>query len=208
MSFSKMIENRIKKYCPKGGLDNTTRVLLDLMSISHLPVKEHSERVALMVEAVAIKKKKDAKAAFFSALLHDIGKITEEKHLFDGRNITAEEYAEVKKHAIAGAIALKRAHLFTAYSGPGFHHAIYQNGYGFEVKDFPKNWQPKTVKKSLEISAFIGVCDDIDASMTRKTIMKDADGSALSLKERLEKKFPDDVEVIRFALEEAKKIIK
>jgi len=207
MTLSEKIKRRIKKYHPKGGLDSTTRVLLDLAGISIPLVRAHTERVALMAEAVAVKMKKDSKAVFFAGLLHDPGKIGFPSHLFDGRDITAEEYAEVKKHAIAGFIALKRAHLFTAYC-VGLHHALYEKGYGLEVKDFPKNWQPRTVKKVLEIATIIAICDDIDASLHRKTTMKD-DGrlAGIPLAKRLKTKFPDDHEAVEIALEEAKKYL-
>lgn len=207
MTISKKIERLIRKYRPKGGLDSTTRVLLDLAGISIPLVREHQERVALMAEAVAIKKRKDSKAAFFAGLLHDPGKIGLPSHLFDGQDITAEEYTEVKRHAIAGFMALKRAHLFTAYC-TGLHHALYERGYGLEVKDFPKNWQPRTVKKVLEIATIIAICDDIDASLHRKTTMKD-DGrlARIPLMKRLKAKFPDDHDAVEIALEEAKKYL-
>jgi HD-like signal output (HDOD) protein len=207
MKFNRRIEVRIKKYHPKGGLDSTTRVLLDLAGISIPLVRMHQERVALMAEAVAKRMKKDSKAAFFAGLLHDPGKISISSHLFDGRDITAEEYAEVKKHAIAGFIALKRAHLFTAYCA-GLHHALYERGYGLEVRDFPKNWQPRTVKKVLEIATIIAICDDIDASLHRKTTIKD-DGrlAGIPLVKRLKGKFPDDQKAVEIALEEAKKYL-
>ncbi|OGI15532.1 MAG: hypothetical protein A2Z52_00580 [Candidatus Moranbacteria bacterium RBG_19FT_COMBO_42_6] len=178
------------------------------MSISHPKVREHAERVAFLAEAVAFRMKKDAKAAFFAGLLHDAGKASIPNHLFDGRNITEEEYAEVKKHSIAGFMALKDKHLFTAYCA-GFHHALNTKGYGLTLKDFPENWEIQTVKKVLEISMIIAICDYIDAARTRDGVMKsEANGSGSSLKERLEKKFPDDLEVVRIALGEAAKIIK
>ncbi len=207
MKLSAKIERKIRKYAPKGGLDNTTRVLLDLIGMGQPLTLAHSERVGLTTEAVCLKTGKDAKAGLFGGLLHDTGKNTVLNFLFDGRNISAEEYAEVKKHAIAGFTALKRAHLFTAYCA-GLHHALYERGYGLTARDFPKNWQPRTVKKVLEIATIIAICDDIDASLHRKTTIKDDSRlSDMPLMKRLETKFPDDHETVKIALEEARKYL-
>jgi putative nucleotidyltransferase with HDIG domain len=208
MNFGPRIKRKIKEYNPKGGLGQTAMVLLDLLSISHPLVRKHAERVALLAEAVALKMKKDAKAAFFAGLLHDTGKASIPNHLFDGRDITEEEYAEVKKHSLAGFLALRKKHLFTAYCA-GFHHALNAKGYGLKLRDFPRNWELQTVKKLLEIATIIAICDYIDAAFTRDGVMKsDMEAPGADLRERLEKKFPDDLEVVRIALGEAKKIIR
>lgn len=208
MNFGPRIKRKIREYNPKGGLGQTAVVLLTLLSISHPLVRKHAERVALLAEAVALKMKKDAKAAFFAGLLHDTGKASIPNHLFDGRDITEEEYAEVKKHSLAGFLALKEKHLFTAYCA-GFHHALNAKGYGLTLRDFPEDWELQTVKKVLEIATIIAICDYIDAAFTRDGVMKsDTEASGTGLRERLEKKFPDDLEGVRIALEKVKKIIK
>lgn len=205
--FSVSIIDKIRAYHPKGGLDTTAIFSLDLMKPNHAKVRIHTENVALMAESIALMLKKDAKAAFFAGLMHDTGKITLPGYLFDGRDITADEYAEVKKHAISGFISLKEVHLFIAYCA-GLHHALYEKGYGLTIHDFPKKWQPRTVKKALEIAAIIAVCDDIEAFLTRKTKMKgDAGKPGMSLKERLEIKFPDDLQVVDLVLKIAEGII-
>jgi len=208
MNFGARTERKIRKYNPKGGLDTTTISFLDILKISHPLVKEHAERVAFLAEAVALRMKKDAKAAFFAGLLHDAGKASIPNHLFDGRNITEEEYIEVKKHSIKGFMALRNKHLFTAYCA-GFHHALNAKGYGLTLKDFPDDWELRTVKKVLDIATIIAICDYIDAALTRDGIMKsDTEGSGTGLRERLENKFPDDLVVVRIALKEAEKIIR
>lgn len=208
LGFNESIIEKIKAYRLQSGLDTTTIFFLGLMSFKHAFVKIHTENVALMAEAVALRIKRDAKAAFFGGLMHDVGKLTLPYYLFDGRNVTAEEYAEIKKYFIASYAARKEAHLFVAYCA-GFHHALYEKGYGLTVHDFPENWQPNTVKKVLEIATIIAVCDDIEASLTRSTKMKgDAGLPGMNLEERLKIKFPDDLEVVEIALEEAKRIIK
>ena len=91
----------------------------------------------------------DKKAAFFAGLLHDVGKIVLPADLFDGHNISAEEYARVKEHAIAGFRVLMQFHYFTALCA-GLHHALYKKGYGLAIDDFPKEWGLETIKKVLE----------------------------------------------------------
>ena len=95
-------------------------------------------RVALLSEEVARRQEKDAKAAFFGGLLHDIGKIVLPHQLFDGHDIDPVEYTEVKKHAIAGFEVLRKFHEFVALCA-GTHHALYASGYGLELKDFPSD---------------------------------------------------------------------
>ena len=82
-------------------LDHTATMTLNFMSVKHKKVLVHVMKVALYCEAVAKKLGKDTKAAFFAGLEHDTGKMLLAAKLFDGHNITAEEYAEVKTHALA-----------------------------------------------------------------------------------------------------------
>lgn len=194
------VQAKIDFYHPKNALDQTTEILLALLGINHPLVKQHNQRVALLAEAVALAMEKDAKAAFFAALLHDIAKLTQNFHLFDGQNISSEEYAEVKKHAIAGFEALKNHHLFVALIA-GLHHGMCEHGYGVGLDAFPKHWHMGTVKKILEISAIIAVCDFIDAFTHRTTKIKDgADLAVQELKGMLYAKYPEDHAVIDIAL--------
>jgi len=200
MDLDLEIDERIKQYQPKGNLEQTAEIILAFSGINHSPVKAHCQRVALLTEATAIELGKDAKAAFFAGLLHDSGKIIQPHFLFDGHNISAEEYEEVKKHVFAGFTALKKHHLFVALCA-GMHHAVFHNGYGLKTEVFPQNWHMGTVKKILEISAIISVCDFIDAFCQRTTTIKDgSDQKAPDLKGMLYKKYPEDHQTIDIAL--------
>lgn len=200
MKLETKINQRIKKYAPKGGLDITAQTVMALLGINHQPVKVHAMHVALLAEAVAQELGKDAKAAFFAGLLHDIGKLTQPYDLFDGHNITAEEYAEVKKHAEDGYQALVGKHIFTAVCA-GMHHAMYYHGYGISVSKIPKNWHGGTWKKAFELSGIVGICDHTDAACQRSTIPKDGSANnGLDLKGTLYNKFPDDHQVIDIVL--------
>lgn len=204
MKVETLVQKKIGDYKPKGGLDYTARFFLALCGVNHPDVKRHAERVALLTEAVAKRLRKDTKAAFFAGLLHDTGKLILPAELFDGHDITAEEYARVKEHARAAFEALKGLHLFVALCG-GLHHALYKAGYGLTVDDFPKNWSPATIKKVLEISMIISIADFIDAFMHRKTKIRDGSGAAApDLRGMLKTKYPDDHQIIEIALKENK----
>ena len=194
MNLSSEIKRRIKKYKPKGGLDHASTLLLSMASVHHASTRDHMERVALMSESVARTTKKDCKAAFFAGLLHDAGKMLLPHDLFDGHDITDEEYQRVKGHAVAGFEALRKQHLFTALCA-GLHHNLCSLGYGVGVSCFPRKWSPGTVKKVLEISVIVSVCDFVDAWRNRKTKPKGVDVGP-SLIVALYKRYPDDVAVV------------
>jgi len=185
-------------YNPKGDLLHTTKVCLIMMGINHTEVKNHSQRVALYMEETAKRPQKDPVANFFGGLLHDIGKLFLPFYLFDGRNISNEEYALVKEHAINGFKTLLGLHYFIALCA-GLHHALYKAGYGLTINDFPKNWSLKTIKKVLEISMMISICDFIDAHLHRNTEMKDGTPKG-DLETMLKEKFPDDHLMVETAL--------
>jgi hypothetical protein len=183
---------KIDQYNPKGSLAHTARLILGLYYINHESTGQHVSRVALRAEAVALATKKDAKAAFFGGLLHDIAKVILPANLFDGHNISAEEYAQVKTHAKAGFDVLKDHHMFTALCA-GLHHNLYKEGYGVTVKDLPNTWSPSTIKKVLEISTIISICDFIDAFTHRTTSIKDgSNASVTDLQSMLYQKYPND----------------
>lgn len=191
MKRNALIKKKILDYNPKSGLAQTALFFLDLAAVNHNSTKDHIERVALLAEATAIKLKKDAKAAFFAGLLHDIGKVVLPASLFDGHNISPEEYAQVKKHAQDGFQALKKLHMFTALCA-GLHHNLYQAGYGVRVEDFPPEWSPATVKKVLDISTIVSISDFVEAYTSRKTKILDGSGDSPTLSAMLENKYPNE----------------
>jgi putative nucleotidyltransferase with HDIG domain len=154
-------------------------------------LKEHSVRVAILAAKAAVKLKLDARAAYVAGILHDVGKIALPCHLFDGHEITDEEYADVRSHVKLGFEVLKGKYLFTALVA-GFHHALGKSGYGLTIKDFPDELSLDTVKKILDIAALIAICDYVDAAITRDTIVRDGSSGAL-LREALEAKYPNSI---------------
>lgn len=201
------IRKKIMAYNPKGGLAHTALFFLAMAEVNHISTKTHAERVALLSEAIAKRLKKDPKATFFAGLLHDIGKIILPANLFDGHNISPLEYATVKQHAQNGFKVLMKLHMFTALCA-GFHHNLYQTGYGVTVEDFPVEWSPATIKKVLDISTIVSICDFVEAFTSRKTKILDGSDKAPDLKEMLYLKYPNDQHIIDVALELQEKILK
>lgn len=173
------------------ALQDVIDFYLAIATVRNDGVKEHSVRVATLAAKAAVKLKLDARAAYIAGILHDVGKIALPCHLFDGHEITDEEYADVKNHVKLGFEVLKGKHLFTGLVA-GFHHALGKSGYGLTVRDFPEDLSLDTVKKILDIAALIAICDYVDAATTRDTIVKDGAAGA-SLRENLETKYPNSI---------------
>jgi putative nucleotidyltransferase with HDIG domain len=206
MNLNKVIRNKISKYKPKNGLDHIATFFISLSSIKHGNVTGHVERVALLSEAVAKKLKLDTKLAFFAGLMHDVGKIVLPFNLFDGHNITKKEYEEVKKHAIYGSEMLSNTYLFTSLCC-GLHHAVYQNGYGLTLNDFPENVNVNILKKTLTISTIVSICDFIEAFTHRNTKLHSSSGLIpKNLRQLLYEKYPYDTYKVDIALYEYPKI--
>jgi hypothetical protein len=204
MGTSRTVQNKITKYKPKGGLDHTTRFFLALCEINHKTTKEHVERVALLAEAAAKRLKKDAKATFFAGLLHDLCKLILPANYFDGHNVSAQEYEMIKSHAQAAFKVLQKFHLFIALCA-GLHHNMYKAGYGITVDMLPKNWSPATIKKVLDISMILSICDFVDAFTHRTTTIKDgSDQGQQDLRGMLYAKYPNDLLFVDVILSEAR----
>lgn len=193
------IMRRMVKYGCNEKITNSSKLIISLLRTHSKEVWGHCQRVALLSEKTAEILGKDKKAAFFAGLLHDLGKIFVRKELFRGQDITDEEYKEVKEHALKGYTSLKNIHLFTALCC-GLHHAVGENGYGLNSKNLPHKMKPSTLKKVLDISTIVSICDFIDAFCNRKTKIKDGNNSNDAkkpyLKKLLSKKFPDDKTII------------
>lgn len=197
------INGLMKKYVPQGQLDHTTRLFLKLFGVNHAKVKVHAENVARLAVIVSKGMKKDVKATLYSSLLHDLGKLFLPADLFNGREISAEEYVEVKRHSIMAFQAIGDEHMFVSLCA-ALHHAMYEKGYGLSMEDFPAGLQPKTVKKVLEIAMIISVCDFIEAFTHRNTTPKD--GAVFNLPEALKKKYPDDYLIVAKAIKGAERL--
>ena len=194
------IAKLMAEHAPKGHLEHTARLILKLFGVNHARVKMHVENVARLSVIVGEEMEKDCNAILYSALLHDLGKLFLPADFFSGRDISMDEYGEVKKHAVMAYQAIGDEHMFVALCA-SLHHAMYEKGYGLSMADFPEGLQPRTVKKVLEIATIISVCDFIEAFTHRETTPKD--GVVLDLPKALKEKYPDDHLIVEKALEAA-----
>ena len=205
-SISRIVQKKIAEYDPSGNLDHTARLILALMSLKHQRTKRHVERVALMAEHVALNLGKDARQAFFSGLLHDIGKLVLPYHLFSNQEITDDQFAEIRSHAVVGYEVLEEFHLYTALVA-GIHHRAQESGYGLTLKDFPPDMPLMQVKKVLNIATIISICDFVDAWETRGDTLRDGTKKAdLDLRQVLLDQYPNEAMAIGLALTAAKEI--
>jgi hypothetical protein len=198
--LDQIVQARIAFYHPQNALDQTTEILLALLGINHHLGKEHNQRVGLLAEAVALAMEKDAKAAFFAGLLHNIANLTQNHHVFDGQDISSEKFSEVKKPDFSVFETLRNHHLFVALCA-GLHHGMCEHGYGVGIDAFPKHWHMGTVKKVLEISTILAICNFIDTFTHRWIKIKGGSEQAVpDLKGILYAKYPDDHRIIDIAL--------
>ena len=161
--------------------------------------RDHVKRVARYSSRVAKALGKDVKAAYMGGLFHDIGKLSIDKDLFCGGNVTKDEYAKIQEHSTNGWSMLKDKHLFSALVAGAHHNMCTGGGYGVGLEAFSKQMSLSTVKKALDIATIVSVCDFIDAFQTRKTALWG--GSAGSLKDMLYTKFSNDKYIVDKALE-------
>jgi hypothetical protein len=202
----KIVQQKIKEYQPKNGLDSVSLFLLNLSQAKHPEVKYHIERVALLSESTAKICDIESKSSFFAGLFHDIGKIVLPYHLFKSDVIISpEEYSEIKTHALEGFKILQEQYMFTSLCA-GAHHAMYENGYGLSLSEFPSNIGLATAKKILDISMIVSIADFVDAFCHRKTKILDGSDKSDNLKDMLENKYPNDKKMVQYVLNAFKKL--
>jgi putative nucleotidyltransferase with HDIG domain len=175
---------------------------LAIASMRQDGIREHSIRVAVMAAKAAVKLKYDVKAAYMSGILHDVGKLALPPALFDGHNVSEEEYSIIKDHVRLGYEALKDKYLFAGLIA-GLHHSLGETGYGLTLNDLPKNLSMETAKKILDIAGLIAICDYVDAATNRKTLV--LHGSGATIRDALVAKYPNNILVIDTVLGLAKK---
>jgi hypothetical protein len=73
------------------------------------------------------------------------------------------------------------------------------------MEDFPKSLSLVTIKKVLDISTIVSICDFVDAYLTRKTKAKDG-ASDKPLDVMLKERYPEETEMISFILKTAEEI--
>lgn len=128
----------------------------------------HSSRVADYSRLIAQRAGKDEEfvdEVYFSALLHDVGKIgIPDKILTKDGKLTDEEYSEIKQHPVIGKNILSSIPSSPYLSvGASYHHERF-DGHGY-----PEGLSGENIPESARI---IGVADAYDA-MTSKRSYRD-----------------------------------
>jgi putative nucleotidyltransferase with HDIG domain len=191
-----MKEKSSRKFTPHQKA--TIAFYLDILAAKHPLVKNHCQKVATNAARVAKRLNRDIKAAYMAGVFHDIGKVVINHSLFEDRNITEAEYKEIQEHSLLGYNILKKEFPFTSLCC-GLHHAMStQQGYGLKVEDLP-NRSPATIKKILEVSTIVAICDFIDAATSRKTSLFNQK-EPQPLRDMLLSRFPDEQLLINTAL--------
>ena len=125
----------------------------------------HSQRVADYSLAIAKrmgKSEKEQETIYYSALLHDVGKIRVPEEIINKPGkLTDEEFEQIQIHTVSGYHILKDIHenVQIAY-GAKYHHERY-NG-----KGYPNGLEGKNIP---EIARIIGVADAYDAMASNRS---------------------------------------
>ena len=125
----------------------------------------HSIRVADYAKEVARRMNKsedDQEKIYYSALLHDVGKIrVPEEVINKSDGLTAEEYEQIKVHPVTGFHILKDIYEDkTIANGALFHHERY-DGHGY-----PRGLVGEEIP---EVARIIGVVDTYDAMASNRS---------------------------------------
>ena len=134
--------------------------------------KGHSLRVAEYTRLIAEKmgyQGEELENAYYTALLHDCGKIgIPDSILCKPGKLTVEEFEEIKKHAIRGGMILENFKSIRGVTdGAMFHHERYDGNGGYPGK--------KKGTDIPEIARIICVADSLDAMNTDRCYRKKLD---------------------------------
>jgi len=134
----------------------------------HAPnMHEHSLRVGLYSNQLSSSDKQhQRRLALMGGCLHDMGKCTCRQELLSGRDITLEEYEEIKNHAYQGFLLLKNDLPLSAMVA-GLHHWRDGNGYGATLDDLPFHVAPATKTMLIDVVRKVATADYFDAVQTR-----------------------------------------
>lgn len=163
MNLMTRVNKRIEKYSPNRA-KSVIRYILSFSSVNHEAVKDHSLRVSLLMEAVAETLGLDARACFLAGLLHDVGKLSEPFPLFNGHNISDEEFEQIKKHPKVGHNLLIDVDRFLAIC-VGLSHP----NYGLTLRNLPTKWSRQKANRAVVKSMVLFVCDCTDSNAQRQT---------------------------------------
>lgn len=143
-------------------------VLADLKA--HNPgMYMHSLRVGIYAHGLAaFEDQTDLKFPLFAGCGHDVGKCTVSNECLNTTQMTAEQFEEIKQHAVQGYDILHDSFLYTSFVA-GLHHTFQKNAYGIDLDDVaPTGLRPEQRAYILETAQLVAIADFFDALTTRK----------------------------------------
>ncbi|SFD14955.1 HD domain-containing protein [Ruminococcus albus] len=163
--FSKEEENKTMHRM----FEQTATALVNAIDAKDTYTHGHSARVAEYSKKIAQeygKSRKECEEIYFTALLHDVGKIGVPSDIINKvGKLTDEEYEIIKQHPALGAQILESIHECPyLVTGAMYHHERYDG------KGYPKNLKGTDIPETARI---IAVADAYDA-MTSKRSYRDA----------------------------------
>ena len=139
--------------------EQTATALVNAIDAKDTYTKGHSSRVAEYSRRLAelnYKSPKECDEVYYTALLHDVGKIGVPSTIINkAGKLTAEEYELVKNHPVLGAQILETISEYPYLSiGAHYHHERYDG------KGYPEGLKGEEIP---EIARIVGVADAYDA---------------------------------------------
>ncbi|MBI9008997.1 MAG: MEDS domain-containing protein [Tenericutes bacterium] len=178
--FNKKIVEKEKEYeiLENELITDIIYSMIGLLELHNKYTTNHSENVALtsrrLAENLGLSKKVQS-IVFFSALIHDIGKIKVPTETLDKPDkLTNEEYDIIKKHPEWGAKALRNSGKLKEISDYVLHHHERIDG-----KGYPDGLKGEEIPL---ISRIIAICDAYDA-MTSERPYREAYSKDYAIKE-------------------------
>jgi HD-GYP domain-containing protein (c-di-GMP phosphodiesterase class II) len=124
---------------PSGrkAIQSSIQVFGEIVDARHRYTAGHSRRVAKYTKLILKElsfSKREIDRAYWSALLHDIGKVAISKEVLDKPGkLTPEETSEVKKHPLVSTKILERVTFLKSLLPAVFHHHERYDGKGYPV---------------------------------------------------------------------------
>ena len=145
--------------------EETAKSLASAIDAKDRYTRGHSDRVARYartISSIAGKSKKECDEVYFSALLHDVGKIGLPDHIINKEGkLTDEEYEIIKSHPVIGDQILSNIDDFPYIrTGARWHHERYDG------KGYPDQLEGEDIP---ELARIIAVADSYDAMASNRS---------------------------------------
>ncbi|MBO4890726.1 MAG: HD domain-containing protein [Lachnospiraceae bacterium] len=154
-----------RQHAAERLFEQTATALVNAIDAKDEYSRGHSQRVAEYSQKLGMllgKSDEECKEIYYSALLHDVGKIGIADHILNKcGKLTEEEYEEIKKHSVLGKQILSGISEYPYLSiGANYHHERYDG------KGYPDKLKGSDIP---EIARIISVADAYDAMSSNRS---------------------------------------